>query len=1215
MFGHWRQHKRSGSTPSSPLPPQQFNAASPSLASAQDTDFFSQQPPHRPVDHPSAHSDSPVSPFPPVLPPIPRVASRYESAAEARERRNSSNGEAEQRQLKSKPAAEIVPQQQFVPLPPNQEAKETIGQRPSTAGPTGYRARGQAALPAHQDDRSWSSHSPMNVSTTPQSAQHYTQQTSPMPMNYDLSPVTTRQTPPSATSQNNAPKSGKPRLNLRNPMSLLMRRRSGQHIEQLSEDSLMTHKGPFVPAMKLPDNYDPSIRGKKVHDFSAPRPNRTVSYDASQHQNSQFSHDQSRQATDDSPPRTDRAHTPVFTEHFNDDGEMQDSEAAVRAETLANKDFLKRVSIPPPERITPPLPVFARRSLQVPPETLDFSGSSLGPGMGPLEHESISLDTVPEASPTVEATPDVTPKKNISKRTPPKTRSRATSGASASFQPAGLPSHMTSKASRFSFQMQGGESLEQEKLLEERHKQKAAKRVSDAASADANDGGDEYEEEDIDYEAMLEEDDFEEPIPGGEIEFSSATISSQQLPTLGGFDFGKLQGSPMSPVSPDGRVLSPTYDTQGRPIGFGFTDSNMQAADFPGNLNAPFAGLGLHLPQAQGGAAQTSEPTPELTPADQVGGENLGQKMSVSDADDMYFDDGLIDVPEDAIEPAFDESVFDDPTSHLYERKPVMPAPQDEARRISSELDEDDLEQMANTGAAARHSRSLIAPRPSITATSNKPARTMDDPQTSFDNLAAYHSALAQAANRAAADGRFVRKPSVSSNMPASEDDSGYRPQSIDSQPSLIPDDGRVSQETSFMSPPASALETARIVDDDFDYDDYDSALEDDPIIAAANAEALAYDSEGEYGSEFGFYASAQGEAEFVNGGYFGNRDALGRSTSGRNVLREPNLTPITERSEYSTRNSYISVNNYFGPGSSIPNSSGPLPSPGLAQLARFSPYGVPDAESDPEMSLEMLKKLRRGAFGGSNPSLGSAGSSPNNSSPIAPYAFFPPTVNGASPLAAQSRLQINSDDDNSPSLGDEQNVSSGNELNTLSEEDEEEILAANADDEDVDEFNYVEDDTDAEDYSQPPSPTIRAASNRQNFFVNSAATTSHGTDGILSPVSPLAQDPTSPTAHSYNNTFAQSMPSPLTDSTHPNSPLTPAVPFPSTEMRTRLDARPEGYVPGHKRGNSGQEKVTYVREEDEDGSSRWVLERRRTSLTTGELELVGREVVEGGRI
>ena len=127
--------------------------------------------------------------------------------------------------------------------------------------------------------------------------------------------------------------------------------------------------------------------------------------------------------------------------------------------------------------------------------------------------------------------------------------------------------------------------------------------------------------------------------------------------------------------------------------------------------------------------------------------------------------------------------------------------------------------------------------------------------------------------------------------------------------------------------------------------------MEDDPIIAEANAEALAYDDEGFYGQEFGFYASGNGESPSAWGGFFGP-SGLGRTVSGRNAVREPNLTPITERSEYSTRNSFISLNHFR-------DGQQPMSSPGLAQLARMSPYGFPGPEEEGDMSLDALLKLR----------------------------------------------------------------------------------------------------------------------------------------------------------------------------------------------------------------------------------------------------------------
>src|SRR5204862_6262634 len=143
---------------------------------------------------------------------------------------------------------------------------------------------------------------------------------------------------------------------------------------------------------------------------------------------------------------------------------------------------------------------------------------------------------------------------------------------------------------------------------------------------------------------------------------------------------------------------------------------------------------------------------------------------------------------------------------------------------------------------------------------------------------------------------------------------------------------------------------------------------DDDPIIAAANAEALENDDEGFYGQEFGFYPHSNGncESELVLGGYFGPRGVEGitRSHSGRANFQEPTLTPITERREWSTRNSIISLTTH-----GAVHSNPPLSSPPLAQLVDMS--GIED-----EMTLSALMKLRRGAWGGSNGSLRSSAAS-----------------------------------------------------------------------------------------------------------------------------------------------------------------------------------------------------------------------------------------------
>ncbi len=203
-------------------------------------------------------------------------------------------------------------------------------------------------------------------------------------------------------------------------------------------------------------------------------------------------------------------------------------------------------------------------------------------------------------------------------------------------------------------------------------------------------------------------------------------------------------------------------------------------------------------------------------------------------------------------------------------------------------------------------------------------------------------------------------------------------------------DTNRVSHETVTFPHPANHNDTS-----EFDFSD---PLEDDAIIAAANASALENDDEGFYGREFGFFAhaSASAEAEYANGGYFGTRSGadglIGRSHSGRVNFQEPSLTPITERSEWSNRTSTISLAMY---GHQLPHSSSQgqvVASPGLAQLADMMQH------EDDSMSLSALLKLRRGAWGGSNGSLrSSAGGSQQSGGGGSPLSHFPP-ANG--PLA-----------------------------------------------------------------------------------------------------------------------------------------------------------------------------------------------------------------------
>ncbi|KAF8467618.1 hypothetical protein BDZ91DRAFT_119097 [Kalaharituber pfeilii] len=149
-------------------------------------------------------------------------------------------------------------------------------------------------------------------------------------------------------------------------------------------------------------------------------------------------------------------------------------------------------------------------------------------------------------------------------------------------------------------------------------------------------------------------------------------------------------------------------------------------------------------------------------------------------------------------------------------------------------------------------------------------------------------------------------------------------------------------------------------------FDDEDDM--DDPMVAEANAEALAYDTEGEYGQEFGFY-SANNVANLSNeqlfaGGYFGDPNMM-NGPPRPFLVRRPSLTPISERSECSYRNSMV-----FGfdnrPGS---RGGGHPLSNSLAGLTL-------DGEQGEDMSISQLLKLRW-SWGGSQP--GSVKSAPGS--------------------------------------------------------------------------------------------------------------------------------------------------------------------------------------------------------------------------------------------
>ncbi|RAK82793.1 uncharacterized protein BO72DRAFT_443663 [Aspergillus fijiensis CBS 313.89] len=844
-------------------------------------------------------------------------------------------------------------------------------------------------------------------------------------------------------------KSGKTRLHLLNPMSLLARRRSHQGTSLRTADTTNSARN-LVPA--IPDDYDPRIRGKIVHDFSAPRPRRNHStppvllrdaYHQSSSEPIAPCADQAAHAAQhNEQARRHTEYSPVFKEHFEEDSQQV---LQVESKAYLQSSLLTDPSLAEPDSSA--LPVFARKLPSTIPE-------ESGPAESPDEQVGAKDDTEDRSE----------------KQQEPAAGHDEDTIEMMPHQSLGLPKHFKSNASRFSFDMNGVESSAQEKLLEEKHKEKEAARRAKAQLEDPgfSDG------EDFDADILDDMYDFEEKIPGVNVD-ADEDFEFQGFSGTGNIlnkswlapELSPVVGSPLTPGIPG-------YDGAG--------DSPAPVAENSPNLsNGEPAAAPEHDSSIQSlpTATASSVETPQLVQSVQP----MAPQPIDDDDDDLYFDDGEFgDLTTEGEK--FDESVFDDETSHLYERKPVAPQPIQE--------DEDDLyfddgefgelttqgerfdESVFDDETSHLYERKPVAPRlvsdPPGKPEENETSASLGEPEEALSenngglrhapsiaseyqadtsriyghtlealtdlappkphggvlseyNLGAFHDALAKVANDTSLHERFGRSVSISERSVGQTSTA----QTMDTPSGLISDDSHLSQAV-------DGLGFDEVLDD-FDYDDNDALLYDDPIIAAANAEALENDDDGFYGQEFGFYAQSLGtcSTELTNGGYFGPRgvEGISRSFSSRGKFREPSLTPITERSEWSTRNSVISLAAH---GATNPA----LPSPGLAQLVDLA------SSMDDEMSLSALMRLRRGAWGGSNGSLRSSSGSPppylHTSSNRASYISdasptvltAPPDAFGGSgaaesPIERSEKLrwsQTSAEQRLDPSLGDEENSS-----------------------------------------------------------------------------------------------------------------------------------------------------------------------------------------------
>lgn len=198
-------------------------------------------------------------------------------------------------------------------------------------------------------------------------------------------------------------------------------------------------------------------------------------------------------------------------------------------------------------------------------------------------------------------------------------------------------------------------------------------------------------------------------------------------------------------------------------------------------------------------------------------------------------------------------------------------------------------------------------------------------------------------------------------------------------------------------------------------FDDEDDM--DDPMVAAANAEVLAYDTDGEYGQEFGFYSASEAgnvsAEQLFAGGYFGEAGMnLGQPRPF--LVRRPSLTPISERSECSYRNSMVfgfentPVSRGGGAGSALGGSVHPLAlSQSLAGLTLDGDGSVGQVGQaqgcQDDMTRSQLLKFRRSWGGGSQAgSLKSAPGSPGGPGRLdAGAAGQSPAMSSSSPIVS----------------------------------------------------------------------------------------------------------------------------------------------------------------------------------------------------------------------
>lgn len=1017
---------------------------------------------------------------------------------------------------------------------------------------------------------------------------------------------------------------------LKNPMSgLLMRRKASQNAPDL-------HPLP-LPQKPAEATYDPRIKGTRVHDFSAPRqrmvPTRKPTVPGAEVWSGFDKYRGGAQSINSDLPL--RAQTGRSSSAVSENTQTGTSDVESQTRVELSKEPSVR-SVLEPKRIS-----LEETLLPVKPVSLTDDGAEV----------TRSMSTKSKTAPSNEMS--LTKKANPSVRT---NRSRHISLSDGSFKDglvSALPRHMKSTSSRFSFDMIG--AARAEKLLEERHRQKELERKgTDPGSTERDSRFDEFDDDAFDYDAAMADDCFEEDIPmvGDDDMMNEDAYFEEEVPVVGkdvigegeddpdndqenfaGFTFQRSNPqSSLTTPAPTGPVATPR-DAKGLAIGYAMTAEttpHLQSAtpepaitdeipESPEDVS-DVAGLGiqgLHHPPKTGYDPTVFQERRNMPPIDDVGSGFTG----VQDKE-LYFDEGLLEelrMEADEIQQStFDESIFDIEDTDQYGR-PIPGAfaqAQAQVMKVAQGPEHNNRESDTTppsglSGSTAHTSVSMcLQPMPSMTekgvqeSLKQDMAPTISPAQPSpEDEVAAYQAALAEAAHKAAASGWKFK----------------WEEQS-ESPPTPVDPDVTITSPTTGSQPSSGGQPVDDTVYTDYDDDGFGGGFDDefgdgffdDDFIAEANAEALAYDSDGFYGQEFGFYSApipqghhgvskstgATPSDETLYGGYFGP-SGINRTTSGRVVSREPNLTPITERSEYSNRNSIMSL---ALPGGALSTSEGrnSLQSPGLAQLAMMA--------DDGKMNLESLLRLRSKAWGGSQISLSSSreGSPRSERAPAgdrfegttspALWEIGRPNSHigvGSGPHARKNSaysLRSNSDaaasGSGSPTLtmGMPNNVppqplfspppppipqpSPGPQCPPVLEDEEEASSPG---------------------MMSIKSQSMRAAETNDDAYIASTnASASAKIDAITSPL--------------------ESAPS--------HSPTPPPASFESPPPPPNTTVSSPSKRPGLGHRNKGSaESISYCKDEDKkSGGTRWVMERRRTA-ESGEIEILGREVITGGSI